>query len=216
MPFLTFILPFFAPRPWHALLAPLLLLLAAFMPGDFLPGEPGARGIRGGRILSEPAALWTYALVHHHWGFALGNGLGLGVGLTMASRAIGGLAAWGILLVGTALCGVHLSLTLGSHVTVAGASPAVFVALGMSTTSWLRLREEITYPRRADRLAGFGALFLTAAAMATPFLLSVAQGELASYSPEEFARFVLVRVQPVHITGLFVGALGAAVLPRTW
>lgn len=216
MPFLTFVLPFFSPRQWHALVLPILLVAVTLVRAEEGGTLEAWGAIRGGRLLTEPLAVLTYALPHTHWGFALGNGVGLAVGLTMASRTIGARAAWGGLLLGTVVAGLHLSWTLRSDMAVVGASPAVFVALGLASVAWLRMREEITYPRRVDRLAGFATLFLTSAAMATPFLLEAAQGTLSNFTPEEFGTFVLRRIQPVHLTGLAVGALWGALLPRSW
>ncbi len=114
----------------------------------------------------------SYALVHPGWVVAIGNAIGVGVGMTMASRTAGPLAAWVGIVGASLLAGLWMSLQLDGNVSIGGASPALFAALGMGSVAWRRIRHELTYGQRRDLIAGFGTIGLVAFALAMPLVLN--------------------------------------------
>jgi membrane associated rhomboid family serine protease len=170
--FTRFILPFLKPARWDLLL-PLLLALASALAVLALGAEPWAArlALDGDSLAAEPWRLLSYVVAHEHPVTALGNGIAVTVGMSMTARASGRWVAWAGFLGSVVLAGLYTWMLMGKDATLLGASPAVYAALGMGGTSWLKMRDEITYQRRADWMAGFGVLGVVAFALAVPRLL---------------------------------------------
>jgi membrane associated rhomboid family serine protease len=197
VPFLRFALPFGRPTRWDIVVLSLIVVIA-----HALRVGLDIDTLRGGAFTASaiPAAPWrlvSFALVHASWGHAIGNAAGLMIAGSMASRAGGTRLAFGGVLGASLIAGLLLWWRLPSGVVFAGSSPALFAALGMGATSWFRLREELTYARRADRMAGAATIGLVLLAVAWPILRNDVP-------------------QLIHWIGLGWGALLAAVVPRTW
>jgi len=197
MPFTTFALPLFRPQRFDiALLLALLLGVHATLALGELDGIALA-GLHADQAARQPWRLLTYFLVHPGWVPTVGNGIGLVVGMTMTARVAGAWIAWLGLLGGVLLPGLWLWFGLEGDQSMAGSSPALYATLGMGTVAWIRMRHELTYHRRRDRLAGFGILGLVGFALAMPLLLQ---------SP----------VRGVHAVGVLWGGLLVGLSPRHW
>lgn len=197
MPFTTFALPLFRPRRLDiALLLVLLICVHAMLSLAQWDGVSLA-GLHADQAARQPWRLLSYFLVHPGWVPTVGNGVGLVVGMTMTARVAGSWTAWLGLLGGVLLPGLWLWFGLEGDQSMAGSSPALYATLGMGTVAWIRMRHELTYHRRRDRMAGFGTLGLVAFALTMPLLLQ---------SP----------VRGVHAVGVVWGGLLVGLSPRPW
>ena len=197
MPFTSFALPFFRPRRLDIAAWLLILPLVAWL--QSLPNSNLAEwGQLHARVAaSEPWRLVTYVFLHPNVPVAIGNAVGLVVGMTMVARSVGPLVAWLGVLGATILPGIWLSLGLEGSESMMGASPALYGCLAMAAVAWLRIRDELTYSARRDLIAGFATWGLVAFALSVPLLLQ---------SP----------VRGIHAIGFAWGALLTIVSPRHW
>ena len=197
MPFLRFALPVVRPRLWDLTFAAVLIL--ALQTADTLLGGQLAQslGLDPSLIRTEPWRLLTWPLSQPGWLAAIGNAVGLTVGLSMASRCSGRLVAWGGLLGATLLAGLWSWYDLEAGELLSGASAAMYAALGMGLVAWLRVRHELPYATRSDWLAGFGTIGVVLLALAVPRLME---------APAQW----------IHAIGFTGGAALVALTPRTW
>ena len=197
MPFLRFALPVVRPHLWDLLAVAVVIL--ALQAADTLSGGHFAQalGLDPGLIGAEPWRLLTWPLGQPGWLAAIGNAVGLTVGLTMASRCSGRLVAWGGLLGATLLAGLWSWYDLDTGELLSGASAAMYAALGMGLVAWLRVRHELTYAKRSDWLAGFGTIGVVLLALAVPRLME---------APAQW----------IHAIGFSWGAALVALTPRSW
>jgi membrane associated rhomboid family serine protease len=197
MPFTSFALPFFHPRrpdiaAW-LLLLPVIAVLQSAAAMELIEGGQ----LRANIATSEPWRLVTYIFLHPNLPTAIGNAAGLVIGMTMAARTVGPLLAWLGVLGATVLPGLWLSSGLEGSESMIGASPVLYGCLAMGGCAWLRMRHELTYSQRSDRMAGFATWALVAFALAVPLLLQ---------SP----------VRGVHTIGFLWGGLLVGLGPRHW
>jgi membrane associated rhomboid family serine protease len=216
MPFLTFALPVLRPRHLHVLVVLLAMFSAQAMAGTLGWDALASGGLEKGHLWQEPWRVLTYSLVQGSWFLAVGNAAGLVVGLTMATRAVGARWAWLGLVLGVLLGAAYMAWSLPTGAVVRGASCAVYTVLGMGTMAWMRMRDEITYPHRADIVAGLGTIGLVLFALLAPVVLDGALGQQSLSSAEEWARFLTRHAHPMHLLGLFAGAAVIGVSPRHW
>jgi len=197
MPFTTFALPFFHPRRWDIAAWLLLLPAIAWLQSAANLDLVAAGQLRADIATSEPWRLVTYIFLHPSLPVAIGNAVGLVIGMTMAARTVGPLVAWLGVLGATVLPGLWLNSGLEGSQSIIGASPAMYGCLSMAGLAWLRIRHELTYSQRRDLIAGFATWALVAFALAVPLLLK---------SP----------VRGVHTIGFLWGALLGGFSPRHW
>ena len=169
MTFTRFALPVLPARRWD-LVGLGLLFGALYVANRGLGlGLDEALAIERGHTLTQPWRLLLHALVQGDAWKAVGVAISVPVALTMVVRSSGGWVAWGGALAGTALGG--LLAWWWQDVPRLGASSLLYAGLGMATVAWWRMRDELTYARRVDQIAGFGTLALVAAALALPLLM---------------------------------------------
>jgi hypothetical protein len=204
VPFSTFALPVLAPRRWGvlALLGTLLALHGLFdLAGLGHADLAKSLGLRTDRLVLEPWRLISWVLVQPGWPQAVAGCVGLGVGMTMASRVIGPRAAWTTMVAAVVLAALGawwLPVSeRGLPWPLVGAIGPVYAAFGMGLVAWWRIRGELTYSRRADWLMGFATIGLVLAALAGPLALG---------NP----------IRAHHILAWAVGVVGASVTPRQW
>ncbi len=197
MPFTAFALPFFHPRRWDIVAWLVLLPVIAALQATGSDELVVAGQLRADIASSEPWRLITYIFLHPSLPVSVGNAAGLVIGMTMAARTVGPALAWLGILGGAVLPGIWLSLGLEGSESMIGASPVLYGCLSMGGISWLRMRHELTYSERSDRIAGFATWGLVAFALSVPLLLN---------SP----------VRGVHTIGFLWGGLIASLGPRHW
>ena len=197
MPFTTFALPFFHPRRWDIAVWLLVLPLTAWLQSSVSVDLGEAGQLRANATTSEPWRLITYIFLHPNIPVAIGNAVGLVIGMTMTARTLGPLVAWIGVLGAAVLPGLWLSSGLEGSESMTGASPVLYGCLAMGALAWLRIRDELTYGQRSDLMAGFATWGLVAFALAVPLLLK---------SP----------VRGVHTIGFVWGGLLAGLSPRHW
>lgn len=174
MPFVSFALPLLNPRRWDAVALGILVVVVFLLDrglglqlADVLSVEPQL-------TLSEPWRLLGYALIQPNAWNVVGVAVAAPVGLTMATRTCGGLAGWVGVLGGT-LLGALLAHVFGSEAgRLTGAAAMLYAALGMGAVAWFRVRDELSYGKRVDWVAGFGTLALVALALAFPLVRRMA------------------------------------------
>lgn len=197
MPFLRFALPVGRPLLWDVLLLAAVLVILQVVGATSGLDLVGALALEGGRIGSQPWRLFSWVTVQADWLGVATAAVGLVVGMTMASRQAGRRISWGGLAGGALLPGLYAWWALEPGEVLAGASTALYAALGMGFGAWYRLRSELTYRRRADRLAAFSALGLVALALAVP-------------------RVVDAPVRWIHVIGFLWGLLLLLLAPSGW
>jgi hypothetical protein len=197
MPFVRFALPVGRPLLWDVLLLAAVLVtlqvVAAISGVDLV----GALALEGGRVGHQPWRLLTWVTVQADWLGVATAAVGLVVGMTMASRWAGRRISWAGLAGAALLPGMYAWWALEPGEVLAGASAALYAALGMGFGAWFQLRHELTYRRRADRIAAFGALGLVALALAVP-------------------RMVDAPVRWIHVIGFGWGLLLLLLAPSGW
>jgi hypothetical protein len=190
VPFVRFAFPFVRPRRWDLIAMAVVVLAGLLWSEELLGLDPG-------KLASEPWRLGTWMLAQRGPLEAVGNAIGLAVGMTMATRCGGGWAAWTGTVGAILLPGLWSWHLLESGELLVGASPVLFGALGMGAASWFRVRHELTYGKRTDWMAGFATLGLVGVALAIPLV-------------DESA------TPGVHVIGLVWGALVLGLIPRDW
>lgn len=154
-------------------------------------------GLDPGRLRAEPWRLATWVLAQTGWLPAVGNAVGLAVGLTMAIRCCGGWTGWAGLLGAIVIPAMWSWYDLEPGELLTGASTALYGALGMGLVAWFRVRHELTYARRIDWMAGFATLGLVGLALAVPVLTE---------APSRW----------IHVIAFTWGALLLSAVPRDW
>jgi membrane associated rhomboid family serine protease len=197
VPFVRFALPIGRPPLWDVLLLAGVLialgLVASFVEADLV----GALALEGGRVGAQPWRLLTWIVVQADWLGVATAAVGLTVGMTMAARRAGRRIAWGGLAGAALLPGLYAWWALEPTEVLAGASAALYCALGMGFGAWFQMRHELTYRRRVDRIAALGALGLVALALAIP-------------------RVVDAPVRWIHVIGFAWGLVLLLVAPSGW
>ena len=190
MPFLRFAFPFIRPRRWDLVAVAVLLAAGVLWSAELLGLDPAS-------LRAQPWRIATWVLAQQGPLQATANGIGLAVGMTMATRCGGAWAAWAGLGGAILLPGLYSWWAMEPGDVLVGASPALYGALGMGSASWWRVRHELTYARRTDWMAGFATLGLVGVTLAVPLLADApARG--------------------VHVGGFAWGAALLGLLPRDW
>lgn len=196
MPFLRFALPLGRPLLWDVLLLAAVLVVLQILVAsgvDLLAWL----ALEGGLVGSQPWRLLSWITVQDDWLGVATAALGLVVGMTMASRWAGRRFAWAGLAGAALLPGLYAWWALPSGQVLAGASAALYASLGMGFGAWYRIRHELTYARRVDRIAAFSTLGLVALALLVP-------------------RLVELPVRWIHVIGFGWGLLLLLVAPSGW
>jgi hypothetical protein len=186
--FTRFALPVLPPRRWDLFAFGLLFLAMYAIDRSFGLGLGPAIAVEKGRTLHAPWRLLAYVLIQSDAWKAVGVAAAIPVGLTMVARCSGTWVAWGGALAGTLAGG--LFAWWWQDVPRLGAASLLYAALGMAAVAWFRMRDELTYARRIDWIAGFGTLGLVAAALGLPLYFE----------------------QPFHVEYLAISVLGAAIV----
>ncbi len=190
--FTRFALPALPPRRWDLL--GLGLIFAALFGLDRALGIGEWLSVEKGRALTQPWRLLLYVLVQGDVWKAVGVAVSVPVGLNMVVRSSGGWVAWAGALAGTLVGG--LLAWWWQEVPPLGASALLYTALGMAAVAWWRMRDELTYARRIDRIAGFGTLALVGAALALPLVME--QPFHAEYLATSVVGALVVGIAPRH------------------
>ncbi len=198
MTFTRFALPVLPTRRWDLVALGLLFAALYALDRGLGLGLGEVLSVEKGRTLHQPWRLLGYVLVQPDAWKAVGVAASVPVGLTMVVRSCGGWTAWGGALAGTLLGG--LLAWWWQDVPRLGAASLVYTALGMAAVAWFRMREELTYARRVDWIAGFGTLLLVLAALGMPLLMK------QPFHPEYLATSILggavVALSPRHYTSV--------------
>ena len=197
MPFLRFALPVGRPLLWDVLLLAAVLVALQVIAVAAGIDLVGALALRGDRVAEQPWRLLSWVTVQADWLGVATAALGLVVGMTMASRQAGRRISWAGLAGGALLPGLYAAWALEPGEVLAGASAALYAALGMGFGAWYRLRDELTYRRRVDRITAFSALGLVALALLVP-------------------RVVDAPVRWIHVIGFSWGLLLLLLAPSGW
>jgi len=201
VPFVAFVLPVLAPRRVPLTVGLLLLALGMVIAGPGDAERATILGLSPGALPHEPWRTLTWLFAHGSWAQAIASWAGLLAGMTMTSRAIGPRGAWGVLLTAlTASTGLAAALPGGlSALTwpALGGVVPVYAVFGMGVVAWWKMREELTYRRRADWLAGFGTIGLAVTALAAPVI---------RHAP----------LRPHLFAAVLIGGLGVALMERHW
>lgn len=183
MTFTNFALPMLPERRWDLMVLGLLFGGLYLLDRALSLGLGEALSVEKGHTLTQPWRLLLYVLVQPDAWKAVGVAISVPVGLTMVVRSSGTWVAWGGALAGTLAGG--LLAWWWQDVPLRGASSLLYAALGMAGVAWFRMRDELTYARRVDWIAGFGTLGLVAAALALPLVLR------QRFHPEYLATFAV-------------------------
>jgi hypothetical protein len=167
--FTRFALPVLPTRRWDLLILGLIFAVLFGVDRGLGLGLGEWLSVEKGHTLRQPWRLVLYVLVQADPWKAVGVAIAVPVGLNMVVRSSGGWVAWGGALGGTLIGG--LLAWWWQEVPLLGASSLLYTALGMATVAWWRMRDELTYARRVDWIAGFATLGLVAAALALPLVL---------------------------------------------
>ena len=168
MSFVNFVLPVLKPRRWDFLAFGLLFVAVDGLDRLLHLGLGPALDLDAGS-LQAPWRLLSYALIQPDPWRAAGAALAVPVGMTMAARTCGPAAAWTGILVG-AVVGALGHLLLTPTPGLLGASALLYAALAMGTVAWFRVRDELSFARRVDWLAGFGTLGLVLTSLLMPIV----------------------------------------------
>lgn len=167
--FTRFALPVLPSRRWDLVGLGLVFGLLYIVDRAVGLGMGEALAVEKGHTLHQPWRLLLYAVVQADAWKAVGVSVSVPVALTMVVRSSGGWVAWGGALGGTLLGG--LLAWWWQDVPRLGASSLLYAGLGMAAVAWWRMRDELSFARRVDQIAGFGTLALVGAALALPLLM---------------------------------------------
>ncbi len=198
MTFTRFALPVLPKRRWDLVALGGIFALLYVVDRILGLGLGDVLSVEKEHTLSQPWRLLAYVLVQPDAWKAVGVAISVPVGLTMVVRSSGGWVAWGGALGGTLLGG--LLAWWWQEVPLLGAASLLYAGLGMAAVAWWRMRDELTYARRIDWIAGFATLGLVAAALALPLLMK--QPFHAEYLATSILGGAVVAIAPRHYPSL--------------